>query len=53
MAVREGIQELPPYAPDVETLFDIADLKSQYGDDYVLRVLSDIATSNCQKDEEE
>ena len=47
----EGFHEIPPYMPEVETLFDLSDLAHQFGDDYLLRILEDIAQSDKSEDE--
>ena len=48
----EGFHETPPYMPDVETLFDLSDLAHQFGDDYLMRILEDIAQTDKQEDEQ-
>ena len=48
----EGSHELPPYVPDVQTLFDLSDMAQQMGDDYLMRILEDIANSTTPEETE-
>lgn len=52
MASGEGFNGIPNYVPDVETLFDIADMKALVGEEYLLGVLDGIAEGKGFRDEE-
>jgi hypothetical protein len=43
MTSAEGFKGIPDYVPDVETLFDIADMRKVVGHDFLLGLFEGIA----------
>lgn len=49
----ESFPEHTPYGENVEALFDVADMMCDFGEDYVLQILEDLAQTGPAKDHEQ